>query len=463
MTGFESSVSAARLRAVDSKCGFPYLAGALYKAQYFSTDRVPTAAVGKNGLVYINPNFWTNLQINSQSFVLIHEIWHILLAHWERGSRLGVPLVVDPDNRYLTMLWNIATDMEINQRDWLLRLCEDSLAESVVTPEKFGFPRGLLAEEYFEKLRHLAKNAEDLAGLLKNKQIDPASLAEGSGASTTQQEWEREKQKIGDSAAGNSVGDANDKLSSAGAAVLEHDSPISDIDRRILIRQVYESAKLAGHLPGNIQRVLDQLANPKVDWRQELRAILPTTMYTASKRGHKIQSFRAMSRRTDWLKVNTPGTVAVLRPGIYDGTLNVGVILDSSGSMSGSPIVQAVAEVRQLLKSQLVARTKLYIVDADLQKASVLWPSQDVPGTIPGGGGTDMTIGFKAIEQDDSFKPDVVILLTDGYTPWGDSKPLGETPMVLVIVNSAADSGSLTNRLPTWRNAPGVKIVEVVT
>jgi predicted metal-dependent peptidase len=48
-----------------------------------------------------------------------------------------------------------------------------------------------------------------------------------------------------------------------------------------------------------------------------------------------------------------------------------------------------------------------------------------------GGGGTDMNVGMaKALE----YKPDVVMTLTDGYTPWPESNPDEQVQWVTLVI-----------------------------
>jgi predicted metal-dependent peptidase len=49
-----------------------------------------------------------------------------------------------------------------------------------------------------------------------------------------------------------------------------------------------------------------------------------------------------------------------------------------------------------------------------------------------GGGGTDMRVGVRYVEQELS-QVDCMVLLTDGYTPWPESRP--EIPLIVVTTS----------------------------
>jgi hypothetical protein len=63
-----------------------------------------------------------------------------------------------------------------------------------------------------------------------------------------------------------------------------------------------------------------------------------------------------------------------------------------------------------------------------------------------GGGGTDMRIGIAAAESSHPC-PDIVVVLTDGYTPWPD-RPTRARLVVAII----GDQG-VVQQVPEWAGA----------
>lgn len=64
---------------------------------------------------------------------------------------------------------------------------------------------------------------------------------------------------------------------------------------------------------------------------------------------------------------------------------------------------------------------------------------------IPGGGGTDMGAGIAAAATLRP-RPAVIVVLTDGYTPWPDEPPRGSKVVVGLLGDDAPDA-------PTWARA----------
>lgn len=71
------------------------------KIQFFWSEQIPTACAG-DGFVFFNPKFWDKLNEEKKKTVLVHEIWHLILDHYNRGKG------------YDHTSYNIAADHVIN-------------------------------------------------------------------------------------------------------------------------------------------------------------------------------------------------------------------------------------------------------------------------------------------------------------------------------------------------------------
>lgn len=103
------------------------------------TEQVPTAGVGvQNDTVtlYINPGFWGRMSFIARVELLKHEVGHLIFDHLNRRGERH------------TARWNIAADLVLNQH--LPTLCKE--VPECCYPEKFNLPRGLTADEYYERL-----------------------------------------------------------------------------------------------------------------------------------------------------------------------------------------------------------------------------------------------------------------------------------------------------------------------
>ncbi|MFE3940184.1 VWA-like domain-containing protein, partial [Streptomyces goshikiensis] len=84
-------------------------------------------------------------------------------------------------------------------------------------------------------------------------------------------------------------------------------------------------------------------------------------------------------------------------------------------------------------------RVAVLACDADVHAVTRVTSAEQV--TLAGGGGTDMTVGISAaLALPD--RPNIVVVLTDGYTPWP-----AETPSCRLI---AALIGAAAPEPPSW-------------
>jgi predicted metal-dependent peptidase len=97
----------------------------------------------------------------------------------------------------------------------------------------------------------------------------------------------------------------------------------------------------------------------------------------------------------------------------------VAVIVDTSGSISRKDIVDFLSEVDGIARANGVAHG-LYVIPCD----AAVGPIQKIKSRgmiesleLPGGGGTDLVVGIEAACKITPI-PRVLIIFTDGYTPW---------------------------------------------
>ncbi len=112
--------------------------------------------------------------------------------------------------------------------------------------------------------------------------------------------------------------------------------------------------------------------------------------------------------------------------------------------MSDQMLGQALAEVSGVLRGLGVGRRRLKVVccDASAYEAQRVLNAHEV--RLLGGGDTDMGAGLEAASALPPH-PDLVIVLTDGHTPWPPAAPRG----VRVIVGLMDPVGTV----PDWATA----------
>ena len=108
----------------------------------------------------------------------------------------------------------------------------------------------------------------------------------------------------------------------------------------------------------------------------------------------------------------------------------VASVVDTSGSVDDEQLAAAWTEVHGCLR-RLGARRDLlsvYAADVNLHKLSGL-PSKQVE--LLGGGGTDMGAAVETILGTPP-KPDLIVVITDGFTPWPAKRPV--RPVIVVLL-----------------------------
>ncbi len=79
----------------------PFFGGLLVNTKFVETEEIDTIGTDGN-YIYYNPNYFNELSLEDQAFMVNHELCHIQSKHIERGK--------DKDDE----LWNIATDAVVN-------------------------------------------------------------------------------------------------------------------------------------------------------------------------------------------------------------------------------------------------------------------------------------------------------------------------------------------------------------
>src|SRR5205085_9833975 len=116
----------------------------------------------------------------------------------------------------------------------------------------------------------------------------------------------------------------------------------------------------------------------------------------------------------------------------------VAVVCDTSASMTEDLLARVLTEVEGLLGSVGVRRQALRVLSCDVVAHSVQRVTSARQVSLFGGGGTNMAAGIEAALRAKP-KPAVVVVLTDGYTPWPPVAPKG-TRVVVGLLGDHAPS-----------------------
>ncbi|MER7189906.1 vWA domain-containing protein [Streptomyces flaveolus] len=372
---------AARYRAANDR---PYLASALYALTVVPCPDVRTMGVDRHWRCYVSPAFVAATPVEELAGVWVHEAAHLLRDHHGRAGRLTA---AEQRDRYRV---NVAQDCEIN---------DDLLADGLrlpagrVEPRLFGLPDGQLFEAYLD-------------GLPPHVQGHDC----GSGAHGRPAPWELP--------------------ASTGPA------PLGEAEARALRRHTAEAMRAhqrsRGTLPAGWQRWAEEVLEPTVDWRQALSGAVREAAAWAG--GAVDYSYRRPSRRT-------PALRGVVLPSLRRPLPRVAVVVDTSGSMGDAELAAALGEITGVLREVGVRGNRVTVLacDADVHAVSRVTSTEQV--ALGGGGGTDMRVGIDAALAARE-RPSIVVVLTDGFTPWP-----AEIPSCRLV---AALIGDGAPRPPDW-------------
>jgi predicted metal-dependent peptidase len=372
----------------------PYLACAVLALQPVVVEQLDGAEYDLSAFptdpawhIYLDPQVLAATGVPEIGFWLLHQTTHLLRDHADRypGAAAGhsTPLVGrGPDQRR----WNLAGDAEIDDDLYVEELTVPARA---VTPAGLNLPEALLAEQYWAELAGTAPH-----------QDQPDC---GSGVDGQPRMWDA-------GAAG---------LSSVGQKLLRLD----------VARRIREHVQARGTVPAGWQRWSGELLEPVVDWRRLLRAALRRGI--ADVAGRVDFTYRRPSRRASAFS-------GVVLPSLRQPVPTVAVVIDTSASMSDDMLAQVLGEVDGLLRGVGIGRNRLHVVccDAQAHAAQRVLNAKEVQ--LLGGGGTDMRAGLDAAAALRPV-PDLVIVLTDGLTPW-PRRPPGKTRVLVGLMDQAGSA-----------------------
>ena len=355
--------------------------GLLLKASFFGNlatrlklinadEWCSTAATdGRN--FYYNSRFIKLLRPKEIEFLFGHEVLHCVYDHFgRRGSR-------DPQ------LFNIANDYCVNAD-----LIKHKVGEKITSVPCLHDPKydGMSSEEVYDILYEKADKID--IGKLLDQMIDEHLDGEG-----------------------DSDGDSDGEGQGKGR-------PRITAEERQAIKDEIKEAMLAaaatvdgaGNLPAGVKRLIQELTEPKMDWRELLRMQLESTI------------------KSDftWMRASRKGWhMDAVMPGMkLDPMIDIAVGLDASGSISEKMLKDFLGEIQGIMESFPAYRIHVVTFDTDAYNP-VQYDSENLDDIcdyeIKGGGGTDFDCVYNYLKEHE-IEPKRLVMFTDGYPfgSWGD-------------------------------------------
>lgn len=404
-------ISSARTKLLAMVPFFGHLALNLKPRVAQPQDRVGTAGVAPDGTLVLNYDFCEKLTDAQLCGLLCHEVLHPALFCWMRqGSRRAIVQGPDtvlkdpktgqqikiPGQRF--SLWNLAHDLSFNPE--ILELAERVDAKGDIELPPGGCVdlklRGMSAEEIYDKLLNQA---------LQNR--DNGEGDGGKGGYGVLTEIPGGEHGIGDDLRGDLSSTEEGQKAAQGdksaQTKLENDWKVSVV----AAAQVHEKEKNRGSLPAGLQKIVDELLDPRVDWKDVL------SRWIGENGRRQDYTYRRPARRSE--------SVGCYMPSLQKfGVADVVILWDTSGSMNGreKEILGDVGGICEDLGLSLRVMCCDTMVHTDVDGIE---DALDVIPHIKGGGGSDFTPGFEKLE--DECYDGVVVSFTDGYIGVPQNKP----------------------------------------
>lgn len=356
--------------------------GLLLKAPFFgnmatrmkiidASEWCPTAATnGRN--FYYNREFVDKLSTKKLEFLFGHEILHCVFDHFGRaGSR---------DRQ----LCNIAQDFAVNQILADERIGDVIDEVQICLDSKY---RGMAWEEIYDELYDKAEkiSMEDLLKELGDTLDEHINEDTGGGSDEGKDGKGKGKKPT---------------MSKAEA------QQIKDEIKEAMIQSA--SAAGAGKVPAAIQRMIKDLTEPKMNWREMLRMNIQSLI-------RNDYSFARPSRKGMSAGIVLPGM-------INDDTVDVTIALDMSGSIGDEDAKVFLSEVKGIMDQYQDYKIDIWCFDTDVYNHATFTQDDDIMEyEVTGGGGTDFEANWAYMKEND-IEPKKFIMFTDGYPfgSWGD-------------------------------------------
>jgi len=339
-------------------------------------DWCMTAATdGRN--LYYNTQFFNAMSNKEIEFVIAHEILHCVYDHMTRR-----------DSRN-PMLYNIAADYIVNNL-----LVRDRIGEKPKIVDCFQDFKydGWTSEEVYDSLFEEAKQrGEELKELLEQLEKDGEMLdqhldLEGDGSEDENKDGKKGPPKY-----------SKEEL-----------DQIRDEMKEAMINAAQTAG--AGNVPAGVARLIKEMTEPKMNWRELLRQQIQSTIKSD-------YTFMRPSRK-GW------HTGAILPGQNFEDTIDICVSLDMSGSIGNEQGADFLGEIKGIMDEYKDYNIKVWCFD------TAVYNEQDFSADggedlsdyeIMGGGGTDFMANWTYMKEND-IQPKKFIMFTDGYAwdSWGD-------------------------------------------
>ena len=342
--------------------------------------------------LYYNPAFVSRLDPKVLQTILAHETMHCALGHlWRQEKRKQLK-------------WNYATDYAINL---MLKKEGFAIPANCLCDDKFD---GMEAEVIYRKL----PDQKPKGSLMDSHDKWPGGGKKGKDnkEQNPQSNGGTEEQKPQNGSGGDDKPSQPTQSSSVGND--EQEKLAKDWKDKLI--RAATAARMQGKLPGSVDQLIQDMLEPKLDWKIILRDLI--TSLTRN-------DFRLfpVSKRHLWR--------GIYLPSLYGEKLEIAVGIDTSGSVSAKEFQEFIAEIRGITEQFMDFTLYLFFSDAEIHDRITLSPNEEWPEQFPKkDGGTSFTPVINLVTEE---YPQVsaLVYLTDGAGSYPEYPP--DYPVIWVL------------------------------
>lgn len=305
--------------------------------------------------LYFNREFFDKLTVKEVEFVVAHEILHNVFEHMLR---------VEGRDR---AIWNAAADYSVNGQ-----LVRDRIGDS---------PKGI---KIFHDPKHYGKSTEQVYDEIYEG-MDEQELSALGQLLDEHIDWEKDGK------------DGRPQYSK------EELKKIRDEIKEAMIAAAQAAG--AGNTPAEIQRMIRELTEPKMNWREILRQQIQSTIKND-------YSFMRPNRKGWHMSAILPGSQ-------FQETIDICIAIDMSGSIGDDQAKDFISEIKGIMEEYQDYKIKLWCFDTKVynEKDFDGYGDDIMEYQVMGGGGTEFDANWDYMKEHD-INPKKFIMFTDGY-PWG--------------------------------------------
>ena len=319
---------------------------------------------------YYNTEFINAMSVGEMMFLFCHELLHAAYDHVGRTTR-----------EHNHKLANIAMDYVVNSD--LIKHGLGTKINPCLYEKKYD---GWSWEQVYDELKKTVKEItiDELAEMLLDEHLDGSKDGNGEGDKD-----------------GNGKGRPS----------------LSDKDRQEIRDEIKEALLAAhaatgnaGNLPGGLKRIIGELTEPQINWKDFLNQQIQSTIkndytYAIPARKNFANGFSLPSMKRD-------------------EAIDVCIGIDTSGSISQKQLKEFVSEVVGIMASYDDYKIRMWCFDTHTYQHAEYDPTNGHEiheYEAPGGGGTDFMANWEYMKAND-IEPKMFIMFTDGepYGNWGD-------------------------------------------